>query len=93
MPPSPHAMGENLSPNFILQGLSTCRTPCRGFKRQFPDKGKRAILAYPRALLMRSGVKGTWRSRTPVASNIALHSAAATGTVANSPAPEGSTSR
>src|SRR5438309_1936484 len=46
--------------------------------------------SYLRAVLTRSGVNGTWRSRTPVASKIALHNAAATGMVANSPAPAGS---
>ena len=38
---------------------------------------------------MRSGLKGTERTRTPVASKMALPRAAATGAVAASPAPDG----
>src|SRR5262245_50805024 len=44
------------------------------------------------AALTRSGVNGTVRRRTPVASNTALASAAATGAVAASPAPSGGAS-
>ena len=57
------------------------------------NAGAEIFTTYPKALLTRSGVNGTWRSRAPVATKIALFKAAATGTVANSPAPAGSTSR
>ena len=46
-----------------------------------------------RAAFTRSGRNGTVRSRTPVASNTALASAAPTGVEAASPAPSGGWSR
>jgi hypothetical protein len=42
-----------------------------------------------KAFLTRAGVNGAWRNLTPVASNIAFPTAAATGAAAASPAPSG----
>src|ERR1700730_5669279 len=58
-----------------------------GFGPLIPDYARAA-----RAAFTRSGVNGTWRSRAPVASNIALPTAAATTVIEVSPAPVASLS-
>src|SRR5215475_9921261 len=54
--------------------------------------GRGSLAVYDMAARTRSGVNGTRRMRTPVASKIALAIAAATGLIDGSPAPDGAIS-
>ena len=62
---------------------------------RFSGISRKLGLAHVRAAsaaLTRSGVNGTWRIRAPVASKMALPSAAATRVIESSPAPVASSS-